>query len=112
MPPEREKELRTWEKRNKKRAPKLAKKPQLLFYQQQYLTAFLDLSRRRQFGMTELPLSVESITDYGDRFGFKGELRFFFRVISALDDEFLSFNAKKREAEKPEKPNSGKKASR
>jgi hypothetical protein len=104
VPPEREKELREWEKLNKKRAKKLLSKPELLPFLQHYLVAFLALSRRRQFGMSELPLSVEAITLYCDRFGFGHDYRFFFRCMSDMDDSFLKFHAERRERERQENP--------
>ena len=104
VPPEREKELREWERLNKKKAKKLESKPRLLPYLQHLLTTFLFISRRRQFGLSELPLSIESIIAYGDRFGFKNDARFFLRCMSDLDDAFLKFKADQRKSNEGETP--------
>lgn len=103
VPPEREKELKEWERLNKRRAKKLLERPKLLTYQKALFNDFLCLSKRRQFSMSELPLSVEAITCYAYEFGYRKDFRFFFHCISEMDDEFLKFQAERREAERENK---------
>lgn len=102
-PPEREKELREWERLNKRKAKRLQNKPKLLWFEQELLSHFFTLGRRRQYGMSELPLSVEAITIYAERFGFSKDFRFFFRCMSELDDEYLIFQSKKAKEEQARK---------
>ncbi len=100
MPPDKEKELKHWEELNKRKASKLRSKPKLLAYETQLLSAFMFQSRRRQYGMSELPLTIDSIYSFGLKFGYKEDIKFFIRMIAELDDEYLKFQSDKREAEK------------
>lgn len=64
-----------------------------------YARAYLELTRRRQLGYASIqPLSAADILLYGHSCGFSDDIEFFFRVISALDDEFV-----KKEMEKLDK---------
>ena len=65
-----------------------------------YLTAFYALDRRRQMGYaTPQPLTASDILAYGRTFGFKTDLSFFFRVIDALDTDYMEEVAQKQKAE-------------
>lgn len=107
VPPEKIKELLAWEKMNyPRKAKKLQARPQLTDYLQNYLDAFFELNRRRQYAMSALPLSIDAICLYADLYGYDQtirEKRHFFRLMSALDDGFLDYLAKKAEADKDAK---------
>lgn len=103
VPPERKKELEEWEKLNKRRAAKLLARPEVTPYLQGLMNTFMDLSRRRQFGMAELPLSVEAILMYGNTFGYNDDLRFFFVCMSGMDDEFLIVRSEDRKRDEDAK---------
>lgn len=99
MPPDKVKQLEEWEKLNKKRAPKLAKRPKLTDLHKGLLDSFLEVSRRRQYGMAELPLTIEAIVLFAQIFGYDDDLRYYFRLIAAMDDAFLEFQGKRRKSE-------------
>jgi hypothetical protein len=64
-----------------------------------YGRAYLELTRRRQLGYASTqPLSAADILMYGHSCGFSDDIEFFFRIISALDDEHV-----KKEMEKMDK---------
>ena len=76
--------------------PSLASKPDLSWHMNRYLTAYMDLDAHRQSGYSMAqPLTEIGILSYGWTHGFKYDLRFFFRAMTALDAEYL-----KKEAEK------------
>lgn len=49
--------------------------------------------------MSELPLTLEAITKYAEIFRFDDDVRYFFRAMSAMDDEYLIYRAQVRETE-------------
>ncbi len=57
------------------------------------------------------PFTSTEILLYGSTHGFKNDLRFFFRAIAALDDQFLEEKAEEinRKSKSPGKPGSSKK---
>lgn len=90
--------------------PSLASKPVLPYLLKDYLDAYIELDRRRQIGYASgQPLSTTDIIGYGLTHGFRRDMRFFFKVVSRLDDHHLEEEAKKRKAKsKPKgKPSSG-----
>jgi len=103
MPKDKIEQLQAWEKANNRRSPKLASRPRLPPYLTMYVNAFFDLSNRRQFSMAELPLTVGAIIKYGKLFGYRSELRFFFKMMAGMDNEFLLFHGERRKAETPSK---------
>lgn len=89
----------------------LAKKPILPFLLSDYLDAYLELDRRRQIGYAAAqPLSTTDIIGYGLMHGFRRDIRFFFKVVSKLDDQYVQDQAEKlkKKATKAPKPKSGK----
>lgn len=78
----------------------LKNRPRLSTWIQPYLEAYQQLDRRRQMGYsTPQPLAASDILEYGSKLGFKYDLSFFFRAISALDSEYMSEVYKKQQAE-------------
>jgi hypothetical protein len=88
----------------------LASKPVLSFLLEDYLEAYLSLDRRRQIGYAAgQPLSATDIIGFGLTHGFRRDLRFFFKVISALDDDYIKEQAEKlKKKGKAPKSKSGK----
>lgn len=65
-----------------------------------YLDAFRALDNRRQSGYASgQPLSVSDILGYAQAHGIKRNLKFFYRVITALDDDYLEVAAKRAKQE-------------
>lgn len=83
-------------------APKaLTDKPKLGWLLNDYLEAYMALAARRQTGYgSAQPLSPSDIFGYGVTHGFKSDIPFFFKCISALDNHFLEEQAKKAKAER------------
>lgn len=79
--------------------PALQNKPSLNWYLLEIMKEFLELIKRRQVSMAALPLTPDAIIQYGLVKGWKPDLEFFFRCISALDDEYMEHHAEKREAQ-------------
>lgn len=50
--------------------------------------------------MAALPLTIEAICLYGRLYGYNDEMRYFFRLMAGLDDEFLSYQSDKAKSEK------------
>jgi len=75
----------------------------------QYLLAFMALDRRRQSGYAMAqPLSTEAILLYALTHGFRSDLRFFCKIISELDDDFIKQQNEKQKAKAPKKTPKGK----
>lgn len=81
------------------RIAKLENKPKLQPFLLQYLDAFFRLNRRRQYSMSVLPLSVDAILLFGQVHGFANELRYFYKMMEEMDDEYLLFEQEKKESE-------------
>lgn len=65
----------------------------------QYHEAFNDLNAQRQYGMAELPLQVSEIKAYADTFGFRVDMRFFYRAMAGMDSEYMGHRAEQRKQE-------------
>lgn len=94
------------------RLPKaLQDKPTLPWYLHDYLKAFLELNRRREYFMAEQPLQLSEIEVYCRNFDFDEDKDFFFKMMFELDNEYMAHRAEQaksqREQEKA-KGNSGK----
>lgn len=72
----------------------LLNQPHVKWPLQIYLKGYLDLNGRRQMGQAAMqPLSPLDIISYGRVHGFSGDMRFFYRVVTELDDEYLKGQA-------------------
>ena len=92
--------------------PKALKdKPTLPWYLHDYLKAFLELNRRREYFHAEQPLQLTEISCFCHEFDFDEDKDFFFKMIFELDAEYMAHRAEQlktqREQEKA-KGNSGK----
>lgn len=75
-------------------------------YEQIFFDAFQRLNKRRQFSMAALPLTVEAIFEFCDRFGYATtveEERLFYDFMEAMDDEYLLFQAEEAQKDKDAK---------
>lgn len=80
--------------------PALLNKPNLSWHMNRYLKGYLDLDRRRQAGYAMAqPLSETGILFYGVTHGFRKDLQFFFRIVSALDDDYIRKEAERLKAQ-------------
>jgi hypothetical protein len=89
----------------------LRDKPSLPWYLHDYLRAFLDLNRRREYFMAQQPLQLSEIACYCREFDFDEDKEFFFKMMFECDAEYMEHHAEKakqeRELEKAKKPGKG-----
>lgn len=85
----------------------LVDEPSLSWVLSGYARSYLDLDRRRQGGYaTGQPLAPADILAYGYSHGYGDDIEFFFKCVSAMDDEYLKDAAEK--AERKSKAGKGK----
>jgi hypothetical protein len=86
----------------------LKDKPFLPWYLHDYLRAFLDLNRRREFFMAQQPLQLSEMEVYCREFDFDEDKDFFYKMMFECDAEYMAHLAEKikqeSEREKAKKP--------
>lgn len=79
-------------------AQALKDEPTLLHFEQYYMKIFIELSRRRQSGLSIQSIPISEIYNYCEMFGINcvNERSDLLYLIGEMDDELLKFHADKQ----------------
>lgn len=92
-------QLKEQSRKAKKVVERLKKRPTLRWYHKPYFEAFLALHRKRQVGFSVLPIPGSEIYFYIKIHDFDDDAEFFYKAISEMDAEYMSWASKKAEAD-------------